>query len=323
MNLLVSFDKVLTSIVFAQAQTKALTAKKSQHATDEHLLAEELAKAESEQQQASDDLLALKSKCDNGTIQVSTLFETIASFEFLVKARSDKKQQRMDLLVELANANVILDSQRNEHGNEIEIAVAVARELEDVKVKRTQVEVMRNNNDQIEKEFSEVGSKEVAKLSKTKVVLAATMTDLDMKAQATERELQKRLQERGESLATINDANKRIAVDLAEKHIILDNLRKVSVESSNMVIESLAELEKIAVSLSEAQTVEMEAFSELKTNFNSYRKEALRDKQQECLQLGEEVAQKREILFRGFEMLEGVLAAEKVLESVNETMISN
>ena len=286
-------------------------------------MAEELAKAESDQQHASDDLFALKSKCDNMTNHISTLLETIVSFEFLVKARSNKKQQHMEYLVKVANAKIVLDSQRNEHENEIAIAMAVARELEEIKVIRTQVETMCKNNDQIEKEFKEVGSKELAELSKEKEVLATIMTDLDFKAQAPELELQKSLQERGESLAAINDANKRISMDLAEKHTLLENLRKASAESSDTMIESLAELGKIAANLTEARSTEMEAFSELKMELKSYRKKALCDKRLVCLQLGEEVAQKREILSRGFEMLEGVLAAEKILETCNEIVISN
>ena len=286
-------------------------------------MAEELAKAESDQQHASDDLFALKSKCDNMTNHISTLLETIVSFEFLVKARSNKKQQHMEYLVKVANAKIVLDSQRNEHENEIAIAMAVARELEEIKAIRTQVETMRKNNDQIEKEFKEVGSKELAELSKEKEVLATIMTDLDFKAQAPELELQKSLQERGESLAAINDANKRISMDLAEKHTLLENLRKASAESSDTMIESLAELGKIAANLTEARSTEMEAFSELKMELKSYRKKALCDKRLVCLQLGEEVAQKREILSRGFEMLEGVLAAEKILETCNEIVISN
>ena len=286
-------------------------------------MAEELAKAESDQQHASDDLFALKSKCDNMTNHISILLETIVSFEFLVKARSNKKQQHAEYLVKLANAKIELDSQRNEHENEIAIAMAVARELEEIKAIRTQVETMRKNNDQIEKEFKEVGSKELAELSKEKEVLATIMTDLDFKAQAPELELQKSLQERGESLAAINDANKRISMDLAEKHTLLENLRKASAESSDTMIESLAELGKIAANLTEARSTEMEAFSELKMELKSYRKKALCDKRLVCLQLGEEVAQKREILSRGFEMLEGVLAAEKILETCNEIVISN
>ena len=271
---------------------------------EELALAKELATAESELI-IRDEVAVLKSKCDIVTRQVDTLKAAIAEVESLGNVRTKKQQHLKNLLLELTKAKNDSEILLVNVGKATEFAMDAARELDDAKKSKMEVEAMRNENDVTEKWYADNGLYEQTELAKEKERLAAAMNSLaQTKFQAPYLELQTKLQEQEELFDALVEAAKKDDATLEEKRTKVDDLRKVTKESGETFTKSFSELVQVGDSLKEAEAAEKQILSALKIELKKMRTVALNDKQNEGVRFREQILQKRDILARGSEMLE-------------------
>jgi hypothetical protein len=296
-------------------QTKALIAKKSKSSQDELVLADELAKAVSDDRESDERIAALQSKCEFSSQQVEALLQSIADFDCLNETRSTKRRQLSKLLAELTDASKLFETQHMCAGKEAEFALITANELQAANISKVEVQAMRDENDQMEIEHQALRL-EHAELTKAKENLAANMTALDQNSRPPMLSLEKELQESEEFFVSLVDAAKKDAIILDEKRTMLEHFRLISKESSEAATKELAELNKIVTSLKEAETAEMERFCQLKMELKTSRQIAIHDKQTTSILFREASIQKHEILICGLAMLDGALAAEQSLKAI-------